>query len=344
MAVNNFPIGSGELAELMDEVGATAVPISVPPANRKKKRPFLLPSIFIIGILLGWLVLGWWLWPVEWINAEPQNLSPEFQRVYLGLVASDYSLTRDAGRVQQILEKWDETVLFDLLSDMIVGAQSPEERERLILLAQAMSLPDTELSLTDVFLGQTLVLVGIGASVLFLGAALLIIMVPAVQKQARKKRLQEENEQAILEEIREEMGEALTDEDIFVVGPTAPVGEQEREPTELERMVADAESEAEAEAKAEEAEAEKEAEEEKGDAPKPLDDEDDPYLILDDDDDEEGETGGDPIFDLFQEEDDTSQEIDRLANPLPPVLMEDVLELSQQVIAQFHEGVRHPVR
>jgi len=235
-------------------------------------------------------------------------------------------------------------VLTDLLNKMIVNAGSAEERERLILLAEALTLPDTEMSLTDVFLGQTLVLVGIGAAVLLLGVALLITLVPAVQKGARKRSLENE-QQAILDEIREEMGELLQGNDIFV-GQADAVSrpkETEKEPSELEKIVIDAESEVEEEE--EEAEIGAEDEEENGETKAPEEDEDDPYLILDDneDEDEEEEVGGDPIFDLFQEDDDSSQEIDRLANPLPQIHMSDVLELSQQVVTQFREYILRPV-
>lgn len=349
MAVNDFLVEADGLLELAERDEATAVSPSSPVVNEtKRKRPFLIPTIFIAGLVLGWLVLGWWLWPVEWINAEPQNLSPEFQKVYIGLVASDYSLTRDIGRVQQILEKWDKDVLADLLSDMIISAKSVEERERLILLAEAMTLPETEISLTDVFFGQTLVLVGVGVSVLFLGAALLITAVPAMKKQSQRrarKRSQEMDQQAILDEIREEMGDLLEDEAIFVdaAGEAVEIEAVEKEKSELEKMVDAAEEEVTEEE--EKAAAEAKAAEENASLQAPSDDEDDPYLILDDDEeDEEEDGGGDPIFDLFQEDDDNSQEIDNLANPLPPVHMEDVLALSQQIMTQFRENVRRPVK
>jgi len=27
-----------------------------------------------VGLLVGWLVIGWWLWPVQWTSALPVDL------------------------------------------------------------------------------------------------------------------------------------------------------------------------------------------------------------------------------------------------------------------------------
>ena len=53
-------------------------------------------AAFIVGLLIGLVVLGWWLWPVKWINAAPQHLSPEYQREYLQMAVEAYAFTGDA--------------------------------------------------------------------------------------------------------------------------------------------------------------------------------------------------------------------------------------------------------
>lgn len=45
---------------------------------------------FFAGLLLGWWVLGLWLFPVSWSAAEPYHLRPEVKADYLQLVANDY--------------------------------------------------------------------------------------------------------------------------------------------------------------------------------------------------------------------------------------------------------------
>ena len=30
---------------------------------------------FLVGLAVGLIVLGWWLWPVQWTDAKPASLS-----------------------------------------------------------------------------------------------------------------------------------------------------------------------------------------------------------------------------------------------------------------------------
>ena len=65
-----------------------------------EKNTLLLAGIggaaFVVGLIIGLVVLGWWLWPVKWINAAPQHLSPEYQREYLQMAIEAYAFTGDA--------------------------------------------------------------------------------------------------------------------------------------------------------------------------------------------------------------------------------------------------------
>ncbi len=64
------------------------------------KNTLLLAGVggaaFVVGLLIGLVVLGWWLWPVKWINAAPQHLSPQYQREYLQMAIEAYAFTGDA--------------------------------------------------------------------------------------------------------------------------------------------------------------------------------------------------------------------------------------------------------
>ncbi len=63
------------------------------------KNTLLLAGVggaaFVVGLLIGLVVLGWWLWPVKWINAAPQHLSPAYQREYLQMAVEAYAFTGD---------------------------------------------------------------------------------------------------------------------------------------------------------------------------------------------------------------------------------------------------------
>jgi hypothetical protein len=65
-------------------------------------RPLWVGIIsFVVGIFIGLVVLGWWLWPVQWTDAGPSDLRPEFQEIYLRMAIDSYTLNQDAAQAQQ---------------------------------------------------------------------------------------------------------------------------------------------------------------------------------------------------------------------------------------------------
>ena len=59
-------------------------------------RPWVLALAgFLIGVFIGLVVLGWWLWPVKWTNAGPKDLRPEYQETYLRMAIDSYTLNPD---------------------------------------------------------------------------------------------------------------------------------------------------------------------------------------------------------------------------------------------------------
>ena len=42
-----------------------------------KKQPLIMALLlFIVGVLLGWFVMGWTLWPVTYVNGDISQLNP----------------------------------------------------------------------------------------------------------------------------------------------------------------------------------------------------------------------------------------------------------------------------
>jgi hypothetical protein len=76
-----------------------------------QERKVLVAAIgaAVAGLLLG-LAIGWWWWPVEWINAAPAYLRSDFREEYILLVAQDYFETEDLGKARERLgvDFWDE--------------------------------------------------------------------------------------------------------------------------------------------------------------------------------------------------------------------------------------------
>jgi hypothetical protein len=56
---------------------------------------------FIIGLAVGLVVLGWWLWPVKWVGGTFSNLQPADQQEYLRAVIDSYNLNSDSELAQK---------------------------------------------------------------------------------------------------------------------------------------------------------------------------------------------------------------------------------------------------
>ncbi len=51
---------------------------------------------FVVGLIIGLVVLGWWLWPVQWHGGSLDVLSIESQTEYLRAAIDSYTLNPDA--------------------------------------------------------------------------------------------------------------------------------------------------------------------------------------------------------------------------------------------------------
>jgi hypothetical protein len=59
---------------------------------------------FVVGVFIGLIILGWWLWPVKWTNAAPEQLQKDYQADYLRMAVDSYIKTQD---VQAAKARWD---------------------------------------------------------------------------------------------------------------------------------------------------------------------------------------------------------------------------------------------
>ncbi len=63
-------------------------------ANRNRSYLFIVIA-FIVGLLIGWFVLGWLLAPVQWTDAQMQDLRAEDQQMFVTAQAEAFALTQD---------------------------------------------------------------------------------------------------------------------------------------------------------------------------------------------------------------------------------------------------------
>jgi len=65
------------------------------------KRPLVIGILgFVVGLIIGLVVLGWWLWPVQWTNASPTDLHPGYQEMWLRMAIISYGDTGDAANAK----------------------------------------------------------------------------------------------------------------------------------------------------------------------------------------------------------------------------------------------------
>lgn len=64
---------------------------------------------FLGGLVIGLVVLGWWLFPVQWKNASAQELRPDLQVDYMRMVIDSYNLRQDEALANQRLAELGDT-------------------------------------------------------------------------------------------------------------------------------------------------------------------------------------------------------------------------------------------
>ena len=116
-----------------------------------------LAVAFVLGLVIGLPILGWWLWPIKLGNSTPSDLAPAFREAYVAMVADSYALNGDLALAEARLSGMSEgTVagILDGLKAQATEAGSPVqakrlEQIRLDLTAAGSSGPVTAASQTD---------------------------------------------------------------------------------------------------------------------------------------------------------------------------------------------------
>ncbi len=82
----------------------------------------------VVGALFGMIVLGWWLFPVEWVNASPADLMSDYQTDWVEMAVNEYTLTGDSVLAMSRYEALGEekaTIL--TTAGLQIGSQQPEQ-------------------------------------------------------------------------------------------------------------------------------------------------------------------------------------------------------------------------
>ncbi len=73
----------------------------------------------IVGCVLGWMLLGWVVFPVSWTDADPYDLREQHKQVYLSMVADSYALNMDPALARERVAGFDEQEISQLLGTLI---------------------------------------------------------------------------------------------------------------------------------------------------------------------------------------------------------------------------------
>jgi hypothetical protein len=166
---------------LLARLNAAGTPDSRNPRARRRVVAFsglALGLAFGVGLLLGWLAIGWWLWPVQWENSRPWELTPDCQARYVALVAAEHYRSGNAAQARQDLAGWDARRLQQLLSRMERETADPAVRQQLAALRSALGIPPAEPSLWSSVLSRRPILLSTSLAALPFATALGLAVAP----------------------------------------------------------------------------------------------------------------------------------------------------------------------
>jgi len=83
--------------------------------------------VFLVGLLIGLVVLGWVVFPVRWTQALPADLRTDYRDDYLRLVADSYALTGDLDAAVRRLQFWKPADMVTLLGQLSLEAEAQED-------------------------------------------------------------------------------------------------------------------------------------------------------------------------------------------------------------------------
>lgn len=172
--------------------------------DRTKGSPKAMLIVAAVGgLLLGWFVFGWLLFPVRWTNTDPWDMRGDRQKTYLVMLADTYWHNQDLRFAQYAVEGWDQENLIALLTEISNDSNlSPAARQQVAALADALSLPVYERSLLSSLAEQKGLILVLLLSMLPIAAA--IALVPRLLRQSG---MTEEDEEALLTEEWQNAGE-----------------------------------------------------------------------------------------------------------------------------------------
>jgi hypothetical protein len=109
-------------------------------------RPLVAAALgFVLGLIIGLPLLGWWIWPVKYYDAAAEHLREDLQRDWLRMTIDSYARNQNSDLAMQ---RWRELGpgAMDVFAEVIVDpAVDPESAANFANLVQAEPQQPAEL-------------------------------------------------------------------------------------------------------------------------------------------------------------------------------------------------------
>ncbi len=115
-------------------------------ADHNRSYLFIVVA-FIVGLLIGWIVLGWLIAPVQWTDVLVQDLQPADQKVFVATAAEAFALTQDSRKAVERLQALGAPQQVADLSAQVVqeaeaaGDMATADRVRAMTAAVGLTMP-----------------------------------------------------------------------------------------------------------------------------------------------------------------------------------------------------------
>jgi hypothetical protein len=94
----------------------------------------------VVGVIIGLPILGWWVFPVEWYDADPFDLRQQYKEAYINMLADSYTLNTNVSLARQRVEGWDPKELGQVIGQLQAKASDGAQVQRLDNLAAALGV------------------------------------------------------------------------------------------------------------------------------------------------------------------------------------------------------------
>lgn len=102
---------------------------------------------FVIGLLIGLPILGWWIWPVKWYDAAPSDMRSDIQQDYVCMMIDSYARNENASLAVRRFAELGESGP-ELLSDTSSKNCPSTPQEAIDVFQSMMKVPPTGESAT----------------------------------------------------------------------------------------------------------------------------------------------------------------------------------------------------